>query len=488
MRFLIRSVTGLFLLSVTLGLLVLAGTTVKSALDERAAREARPAVARERVFAANVVTVTPGRIVPELTAFGSVESRRTLELRAATGGRIVQIFDDFDEGAAVEAGQVLIRIDPADAQTTLDLARTALAEAEAEQAEALRALDLARDDLAFAERQAGLREQALARQKELDGRGLGTAADLESAELAAAAAAQAVLSRHQALAQAEARRDNAAIAVARQGLNVAEAERGLADTVIRAGFAGVLSNVAAIEGGLVSVNEKLAEVIDPDALEVSFRVSTAQYARLIDAAGRLLPTQVSVALDVLGAEIVAEGRLSRVGAAVGEGQTGRLIYAALDAAPGFRPGDFVIVRVAEPELLGVARVPAASIAADGTVLALGPEDRLEEVPVEVLRRQDDDVIIRAAALAGREIVSERSPLLGAGIKVRPLRPAVEGQAEAAEEPEFVDLTPERRAELIAFIEGNAFMPDEAKARVLAQLQQDRVPARVVARIEERMGG
>ena len=32
------------------------------------------------------------------------------------------------------------------------------------------------------------------------------------------------------------------------------------------------------------------------------------------------------------------------------------------------------------------------------------------------------------------------------------------------------------------------MPAEAKARVLAQLQQDRVPARVVARIEERMGG
>ena len=487
MRFLIRSVTGLFLLSVTLGLLALAGHVVKTAVDERMARESRPPVARERVFAANVVTVIPGRIVPELVAFGTVESRRTLELRATTGGRIVELAEGFDEGAAVQAGQVLVRIDPADAQTALDLARAALDEAEAEAVEAASARDIAADDLAVAETQARLRERALARQQEIDGRGLSTATDLETAELAAASAAQSVLSKRQALANAEARVNTAAIARARQTIGLAEAERRLADTVIRAGFAGTLSDVAAIEGGLVSPNEKLADLIDPDALEVSFRVSTAQYARLIDAEGRLLPAPVTVALDVYGAEIVAEGRLVRTGAAVGEGLTGRVIYAALAAAPGVRPGEFVTVRIAEPPRDGVAAVPATAVNAAGTVLALGPDDRLEELPAEVLRRQGDDVILRAGDLAGREIVAERSPLLGAGIRVRPLRPAAEA-AVAPEEPEFVELTPERRAELIAFIEGNAFMPADAKARVLAQLQQDRVPARVVARIEERMGG
>jgi len=42
--------------------------------------------------------------------------------------------------------------------------------------------------------------------------------------------------------------------------------------------------------------------------------------------------------------------------------------------------------------------------------------------------------------------------------------------------------------LVAYVEGNTFMPDEAKARVLAQLRQDAVPVRVVERIESRMGG
>jgi len=32
------------------------------------------------------------------------------------------------------------------------------------------------------------------------------------------------------------------------------------------------------------------------------------------------------------------------------------------------------------------------------------------------------------------------------------------------------------------------MPDEAKARVLSQLEQDEVPADVVTRLETRMGG
>ena len=46
----------------------------------------------------------------------------------------------------------------------------------------------------------------------------------------------------------------------------------------------------------------------------------------------------------------------------------------------------------------------------------------------------------------------------------------------------------RRARLIAFVEASERMPPEAKERVLAQLRGAKVPARVVARLESRMGG
>jgi hypothetical protein len=52
----------------------------------------------------------------------------------------------------------------------------------------------------------------------------------------------------------------------------------------------------------------------------------------------------------------------------------------------------------------------------------------------------------------------------------------------------VALSAERRAALIAFVEGNSRMPDDVRARMLSDLQQERVPAATVARLEARMGG
>jgi hypothetical protein len=217
---------------------------------------------------------------------------------------------------------------------------------------------------------------------------------------------------------------------------------------------------------------------------VRFRLSTAQFARLLDAAGAVIPAPVSVRLEVAGAEIAATGRILRAGASGAEAGGGRVVHAALDGAAGLRPGDFVTVAVEEPALEGVADLPATAVDAAGRVLALGAEDRLEEVAVEVLRRQGDRVIVAPGALAGREVVAERSPLLGAGIKVRPVRAGVAEEARA----EVVALTPERRAALIAAVEGNDGMPAAVKAEVLEQLQADRVPAALVARIEARAGG
>lgn len=491
---------GLFLLALTLALLAVGAVTLKSAHDASQKPATASRDARERVFSVRVRTLTPARLTPRMTAFGEIRSRRRLELRVAADGPIVELAPEFADGTRVEAGQLLVRVDPVDAQSALDLQLTGMREAEAEQREAITAEALARDDLAAARVQLDLRIAAQARQKGLADRGLGTAADRETAELAVSNARQAILSRRQALADAVARVDRAETTLERQHVALGEARRRLAETELRAGFAGVLSGVTAVAGGLVTKNEQLGELIDPAALEVAFRISTAQYARLIDADGRLTPLPVEAVLDVYGAELVAQGRLARVDAAVGAGLSGRLVFAKLDDPRGFRPGDFVTIRIDEPPLDGVVQVPAAAIGADGTVLVLGPEDRLEAVSVEVLRRQGDAAIIRVGALAGREIVIERSPLLGTGIKVRPIHAeagARAGDAEVAEAEaagtgatvgEMIDLTPERRAGLVAFVEQNRQMPAAAKARVLAALRETRVPAEIVRRIEARMGG
>jgi hypothetical protein len=228
----------------------------------------------------------------------------------------------------------------------------------------------------------------------------------------------------------------------------------------------------------------LGELIEKDELEVSFRLSTAQYARLTGEDGGLISAPVTVRLEAQGLTLAASGQITRESANVGEGQTGRLLFARLDAAAGLRPGDFVTIGVTEPALQGVALVPSTAIGANDSALMLDSENRLSEVPVEVLRRQGNDVIIRAPALNGQQIVAERSPLLGAGIAVQPIDP--NAAPVVPEAPEMVALDDERRARLIAFVEGSR-MPPPVKTRILGQLEQDEVPAEVVANLEERMG-
>lgn len=485
MRFLRQSLIGLVLAAISLGLLAYAGQLVSSAVQERLARETSAPPARERVFAVGVMRAEPGTETPVLETFGQVESRRRLELRSAASGRIIELADGFEDGGVVKAGQVLVRIDPADAQAALDRAKADLLDAEAEVRDAERGLALSLDEQAAAQDQSNLQQRAYERQVGLAERGVGTAAAVEAAELAAAAARQAVLSRRQAVTTAEARIDQAQTRLARAIIAQGEAQRALDDTTLIAPFDGTLSETDVVAGRLASANEKLAVLIDPDALEVAFRVSTAQYARLLDPDGRVMAAPVTATLDVSGVDLRAQGVINRSSAGSGEMQTGRLIFARLDSARGFKPGDFVTVTVQEPPLENVVRLPASAVDANDTVLVLTADNRLEALKVRVLHREGDDVLVRSPEIAGRDVVETRSPLLGPGISVRPLRPEA---AAMPDTPAMLELSDERRARLIAFVEANQRMPAEAKARVLAQLGEARVPARMVERIESRMGG
>ncbi|MEM6660244.1 MAG: HlyD family efflux transporter periplasmic adaptor subunit, partial [Pseudomonadota bacterium] len=329
MRFLRQSLVGVFLAFLTLALLFVAAQIITGAVQDILNRNDEKPQSRERVFAVSVRLAEPETVTPYLEAFGEVQSRRRLELRAALGGRVLSLADDFEDGGTVVAGEVLVELDPADAQSALDRVKSDLLDAQFEERDAERSLLLAQDELRSAQAQSDLRERALQRQRDLQSRGVGATASVEEAELSAAAAQQSVLARRISLAQAESRVDQATTLLARARIALEAAERDLDDMTIHAGFGGTLTDVTLVEGRLVSANEKLAELVDPRALEVAFRVSTAQFVRLLDAEGDLIDAPVTVSLEVTGADLTAQGRISRDSGSAGEGQTGRLIYARL---------------------------------------------------------------------------------------------------------------------------------------------------------------
>ena len=485
MRFFRKSLVGLLLLTLTLGLFAYAGQMVSSAMKDSMSRKPRTPQQRERVFTVNVITAEPQSITPMLEAFGEVQSRRTLDLRMATGGQVIELAEGFVEGGQVQAGEVLVRLNDADARSAVGRAEADVTDAMAEVEEADRALVLISDELQAAQDQADLRISALERQLDLKNRGVGTSAAVETAELAASSATQAVLSRRSAVDQAKARRAQAETRLARAELALQDASRRWKDTVLTSEFSGTLGSISLVKGGLVTPNEKIGSLIDPETLEVAFRVSTEQYARLLDRSGKLIKSQAKVSLNVFGTELTTDAVLSRDSGSVGAGQTGRLLFAKLQNPRGLKPGDFVTVALSEPTMDNVIRLPSSALNADNAVLVLTEDDRLQSTEVRVFRQQGDHILVRGRGLSGREVVAEQTPVLGSGIKVKPLR---SGEASTPKEPEVVELSDERRAKLIAAIENNAYIPKDAKERILKQLKQDKVPAKVVERIESRMGG
>lgn len=486
MRFLRQSMIGVFLAAVSFGLLAYAGYAVQQAVQTRLNAEAVVPPARERIFAVNLQRAEARTITPVMETFGEISSRRTLELRAAVAGRVTALHENFEDAGNVARGDVLVRIDPSEMQADFDRLSADLADAEAEVRDAERALDLARAEQEAAEEQVTLLQKAYNRQVDLAARGVGTAAAVESAELNAATARSTVLARRQDVARAEARIDLSATQLSRERIALAEARRNLVDTAIEAPFAGTLSETTVVEGRLVAVNERLADLIDPTDLEVSFQVSTAQYARLLRPDGGLIDTRVLAALDITGVDLQATGELSRVSAGAGDGQTGRRVFARLTHAPGFRPGDFVTVQIEEQPLDNVISLPASALGPDLTVLARTENDRLEAVPVMLVRRQRDQVLVQGEGLEGRDVVTRRTPLLGPGVSIRPLRQ--DARRAPVPLPDMLELSEERRARLVAFVQSSERMPPETKERVLAQLAEREVPAQMVARIESRMGG
>ena len=485
MRFLGRGLIGLLLFSLALGLLGLAGNTIKVAVQDRMNQEPRSQKARERTFAVKVVPAEVTSINPTLNAFGEIQSRKTLDLRMAASGQIQELSTNFVEGGSVKSGELLIRLDDSDYQTAVDLAENNLIDAKNEVMEAARNLSFSKEELVAADEQEKLRLRALTRQKDLVERGVGTAAALENAELSASGATQAVLSRKAAVDQAKNRGAQAETRLVRAELALKDAKRKLEDTKLYAEFSGLLSGVSLVKGGIVSANERLGQLIDPEVLEVSFKISTQQYTRLLNDNGELLKAPVSVALTNTEQGLNADGVIIRDSASVAKGQTGRQVYAKLTKSVGFKPGDFVAVKVEEPTLNWVVKLPSTALDASNKVLLLGEGERLEEAQVKLMRRQGNEVIVRSRDLSGKEIVAQRTPVLGAGIKVKAIR---SGEENEVAEVEMLELTEERRAKLISAIETNGYIPKTVKERIIGQLTQPKVPADVVARIESRMGG
>lgn len=206
------------------------------------------------------VAKNPGQRKGEiiLNASGYVTPRRRSTIAAKITGRVQEML--VEEGMHVKEGQVLARIDDADARRLLDtagaeyqVARAAVAELEVNYADAMR---------------------TLRRMVRLQSEGVSSQQDLDSAQAAADA-----LKARLALAGEQVRSANARLEVARQDVE---------NCTIRAPFSGIAVSKDAQVGEMVSpisagggfTRTGIATIVDMESLEIEVDVNEAYIAKV----------------------------------------------------------------------------------------------------------------------------------------------------------------------------------------------------------------
>jgi membrane fusion protein (multidrug efflux system) len=221
-----------------------------------------PPVASRPPVSVDAVRVAERPSLHEVEIAATFEARRQVVIGADVSGRVVELAVEENQG--VEAGDPLVRLDPALAEVAVERARAVLEST-------IAVADLAK---ALHQRQRELKRQAVGSQTEFD----------------------------QTLS--EAARSTAAVSEARAALH--EAETLLAKTVIRAPFSGVVTRFELEPGAYVRTGDAVAEMADLAEIEVAVGVDDRQIIALES------ERPVRVAADALPGEWF-EGRIASLG-------------------------------------------------------------------------------------------------------------------------------------------------------------------------------
>ncbi len=331
------------------------------------------------------VAAVQRRTVPVYLDFvGTTEAIRTVTLLAKVTGYLG--VRPVGDGADVQQGQLLYRIDPRDYQAALDQA-TAQARRDAA------AYDYAR---ASERRNAALNKQGWVSNDTFD---------------------QSASTFHQS--QSTLAVDAAATETARLNLGYTE---------IRAPFAGRLGPSQVHEGALISAaGTQLNTLVQLDPIYATFNPSETDLALLGKyRAGETIPAEVTVP-DSGGKPY--EGRLTFLNNTV-DGSTGTIMARATIANPDHTllPGEFVHVRLHVADRPDTLLVPQVALGSSqlGKYVYVADNGKVEQRMVSIGAIYGDRVVITKGVTAGEAVIVGNLQKIAPGAPVRP----VVGRAQA----------------------------------------------------------
>lgn len=390
---------------------------------------------REQARLVRVIEAPKLTVVPRAEGHGTVQPARTWEAVAQVKGKVIRKHPRLQKGAIIEAGQLILEIDPADyqlaiaqAEADIEATRAQLQELEAKAANTRASLRIEQDALA-------LNQRELERKRQLVGKGGISRSDVESQERSVLGQQQSVQAQvntlnlfpsQKALLEAQLARLDAALAAAR---------RNLENTRIRLPFSGRIAAVNVEQEQYVREGEVLATADDLQRAEIEVQVPIDQMSGLVKGQGPidLVSLDPETALDRigLGARVTLQenglqaawpARFTRMSDTLDpKTRTVGLIVEVEqpygEVQPGSRPplikGLFVKVTLSGRPLPDRVVIPRVALD-QGRVYVVDAEKRLDVREVSVDLRQPEFVVIGQGLEAGDQVV------------ISDLLPAIEG--------------------------------------------------------------
>ena len=268
-----------------------------------AAQAAQRADAPVELVASDLVQVKTRVLSQGLAISGALKAANSAVIKARVAGELQGL--SVREGDVVKAGQVIARIDPADAQ-----ARVRQMQQQAESAKAQ--VDMAKRTF---DNNSSLVEQGFISKSSLD------------TSISSLAAAEANYRAAQAGADM--------------------ATKALEDTVLRSPIAGHVSQRLAQNGERMAVDGKVIEIVDLSRLELEASLSAADSLQV--------QLGQTAQLQIEGASAPVNAKVVRINPSVVAGSRAVLAYLALDPQPGLRQGLFAqgTLRTGSSEALSV---------------------------------------------------------------------------------------------------------------------------------------
>ena len=326
-------------------------------------------VIEEKSWPVSVIEAQYGDVNPTLALFGEVITSRRSELRALVGGQVIEVGENFKEGAVVKKGELLLKIDDFEYRNSV-IEETAKLE--------VMNRDFERADELF--KQGSISEQF---------------------------------------------RDNALLEKTQQELVLSESEKDLRDTELFAPFDGVINDVQATLGKQVSTfNDKIGEIIDIKNMEVRFSISKAQYGRLLEDESAIVGRVIEMKWTVGQRDLIFDAYISRVGAEITSNTGGVNIFANIeldnDQETPLRPGAFVRLRMPDKTYKSVISIPETAVYEDEYIYII-KDQRLKKAVIVISGYDQSNILIQPAEELmiqnGDLIVTNQLREAGEGVKV-----------------------------------------------------------------------